>query len=749
MRFESVTALAFGPFHDQTLEFAPGMNVVYGANEAGKSTWHAALYAGLCGRRRGPGRSREERTFAARHQPWEGSSWEVEVTLTLADDRQVRLRHDLAGGVDSSAREVNLGRDCSDEITTSGGLDGSRWLGFDRKSFLGTACVRQTAVLKVRDDAHELQDELQRAADTASTDETAAEALEQLRDFHRDQVGSDRAWTKPLLSARDALEAARIELEEASDAHADYLGRRHSLEDYDNEVARLSTGVQATSALLADLEATTTETRALRASELDAALPDGRPPADVERDSVARQVAAALQGWQARPDLPELGSPSIEELTHEIQTIDAQLAEGPAVEASADPEARQIRWIWVLAGLLSVVAGGAVLGLGWAPALGVALVLGAVVLFGWGAVGGGALRASRPDPVARPRPDQEVLRTQRIHAEHLVADRRGEQESRAEAMTQRETVAAAIARAGEAAGVSGTSTDARVASLRGWQERRESELTAADRQRQDWGDLQRVLGEETLEELLTRATELRERADGLQAVADPEAMASISSVTPTAALVEELRSQLNKAREARSSAGGQLEEVAGQLPSVAEAEEVLAAAQAEAERVEKLDATLGTTIEMLEHAEERVHRDIAPVLRKTLREWLPRVTGGRYTDCTVDPQTLEVQVSGPDGRWRPAHMLSHGTAEQLYLLLRLALAQHLTRPGEVCPLLLDDVVAACDVERKREVLETLLAISESTQVILFTHEQDVRSWADRLGSERHRFIELDLAQVSA
>ena len=65
------------------------------------------------------------------------------------------------------------------------------------------------------------------------------------------------------------------------------------------------------------------------------------------------------------------------------------------------------------------------------------------------------------------------------------------------------------------------------------------------------------------------------------------------------------------------------------------------------------------------------------------------------------------------------------------MLLRVALARHLTEPsGETCPLILDDVVSAADSERKRQLLETLLSISESTQVILVTHEDDVRSWAE-------------------
>ena len=73
-----------------------------------------------------------------------------------------------------------------------------------------------------------------------------------------------------------------------------------------------------------------------------------------------------------------------------------------------------------------------------------------------------------------------------------------------------------------------------------------------------------------------------------------------------------------------------------------------------------------------------MHRDVAPVLAGTLRGWLPRVTEGRYTDATVDPETLEVQVCGPRRRWRRAALLSQGTREQIYLLLRMALVEHLT-----------------------------------------------------------------------
>lgn len=75
-------------------------------------------------------------------------------------------------------------------------------------------------------------------------------------------------------------------------------------------------------------------------------------------------------------------------------------------------------------------------------------------------------------------------------------------------------------------------------------------------------------------------------------------------------------------------------------------------------------------------AEERIHRDLAPVLRRGVQQRLASVTGGRYTDCRVNPQTLAVEVCGDEGRWRSAVDLSQGTAEQIYLLLRVTLAEH-------------------------------------------------------------------------
>jgi uncharacterized protein YhaN len=134
-------------------------------------------------------------------------------------------------------------------------------------------------------------------------------------------------------------------------------------------------------------------------------------------------------------------------------------------------------------------------------------------------------------------------------------------------------------------------------------------------------------------------------------------------------------------------------------------------------------------LDFLRKAEERVHRDIAPVLAAGIRKWLPGVTQNRYTDARVDPRDLSVHILGPDGEWRDVRQLSHGTIEQVYLLLRVVLAERLATTGETCPMILDDVLVQSDLARKRTLLDAIVSISQSRQMILFTQEEEVLRWA--------------------
>jgi uncharacterized protein YhaN len=204
---------------------------------------------------------------------------------------------------------------------------------------------------------------------------------------------------------------------------------------------------------------------------------------------------------------------------------------------------------------------------------------------------------------------------------------------------------------------------------------------------------------------LARTKELPESDKDLSTLATEDLEATLTDVERE---VEGIRERASRLR-------GQVEERTRTLPSVAETEEAREAAREALERVQRLDRVLEKTAEHLRRAQETVHRDIAPRLAETVRQKLADVTAGRYVDASVDPATLEVKVQERDGSWRDANRVSYGTREQVYLLLRLALGRHLAVPGEVCPLLLDDVTAHSDRGRTRAVLELLHQASHACQ----------------------------------
>ena len=719
MRFESIHAFAFGPFRDATLKLAPGMNVIFGANEAGKSTWHSAIYAGLCGMRRGRGRpTRHDLDFESRHRPWEGDEWQVGALIELADGRRIMLRHDLAGKVDSSARDAVIARkDYSSEIIFDGSPDGACWLGLNRESFLHTACVRQSEILSVSQGADSMQEALQAAADTASRDATAARALDLLDDYRNKEMGSERARTKPLARSRARVDAAERAVSQARHARAEYERRCEELRHLEEAHRGASARVGAAKARRLIAKADESRERLEVVRKLDARFGDG-PPRHIDDHHVANCVDDAIAAWRARPQPQNLAGESIAEIEARREALEA------AVGALGSETVRG-SWILLVLGVASIVTGVAtgLAGLALISALISGLGLGTLWWWGWGAARREAFRRTASLEVER-----DVLleaASNRRHAEEAFErDTRGLADAGASVRT-----------ASAAAGVAGDGPDALYQELVDWRADRRERLKRLESEQEAWDKLQQMLGGLAVKDLVKDAERLAERADAAAARID-SALLEGEQTAPDA--IRELEAQEQEALEQLQDARGGVREMARNIPVLADAEDQLAADRRQLARLERLDATLEMTIDFLSRAEERVHRDIAQILRGTLHDWLPRVTGGRYADCRVNPGSLRVEVCGPAG-YRAAERLSHGTAQQVYLLLRVALAQHLTASNEVCPLILDDALSGCDSTRTRALLDTLFGISGGTQVVLFTHDDDVRHWAqEQLTEPQHR-----------
>lgn len=303
MRIRSVTAHSFGPLQNETLELAEGMTVIVGGNESAKSSWHAAIYAAVCGRRRGRGRSRtDEQRFADLHQPWDNDAWLVSAQLDLDDGRRIEMWHDLAGRVNCHAKDLTVGTDVSSEVISDGAPDGSRWLGLDRDSFAATACVEQAHLLRVLDNADGLQEHLQRAAATAGTDATATAALECLDEFAREHVGLERAnSTKPLQRALNAVDRTSEGLRLRQAAHEDYLARVEDVETLRAEAASKAAVLHAHETAAAVDAAGQLWAKAGRAAELYTVYGDTAPSSRAEDDALAQRASSALAAWRSQP----------------------------------------------------------------------------------------------------------------------------------------------------------------------------------------------------------------------------------------------------------------------------------------------------------------------------------------------------------------------------------------------------------------------------------------------------------------
>ncbi|MCX7257937.1 MAG: hypothetical protein NTZ64_14795 [Polaromonas sp.] len=101
------------------------------------------------------------------------------------------------------------------------------------------------------------------------------------------------------------------------------------------------------------------------------------------------------------------------------------------------------------------------------------------------------------------------------------------------------------------------------------------------------------------------------------------------------------------------------------------------------------------------------------------------MTGGRFVRLQVDEDNdAPVLLAQPlHGKAMEVAALSEGTADQLYLSLRLAALELQRQPDRTMPLVLDDVFMTADDERAAAMFCALEKFAGQAQVMVFTHHQ--------------------------
>ncbi|MEA2674184.1 MAG: hypothetical protein QOI92_1376, partial [Chloroflexota bacterium] len=165
------------------------------------------------------------------------------------------------------------------------------------------------------------------------------------------------------------------------------------------------------------------------------------------------------------------------------------------------------------------------------------------------------------------------------------------------------------------------------------------------------------------------------------------------------------------------------EEVAGHAERAAVWTEQLATLQ---RRARVYDATL----KALDTAERATIRTATRYLERTMVRDLEKVTAGRYRRVQVDDENLALRVYAPErGDWVDVSTLSQGTLDTVYLTARIGLVRLVTgdrRP----PLVLDDPFVTLDDARAKRALELLHEISTDFQVIYLTTSDRYDKTAD-------------------
>jgi DNA repair exonuclease SbcCD ATPase subunit len=246
----------YGKLVDRRFSFAPGLTIVSGPNEGGKSTLIDAIVAVLYG----PGRKDEREA----KRPWSGGRYRATLRYALHDNREFEIQRDFSKDGRTARVFDRNGNDVTAEYTIAKNVvPGQILLGVPREVFVNASCVRQQAIPIEGDHADRISASLARALDGGPREDAARRALEALDLALREHVGSERATKNAPL--RESLTRAR-------DAQACADTARAALRSLMETRERLSAAQAERERLLRQIAEHQRRGRAMRAASLRSRL---------------------------------------------------------------------------------------------------------------------------------------------------------------------------------------------------------------------------------------------------------------------------------------------------------------------------------------------------------------------------------------------------------------------------------------------------------------------------------------------
>lgn len=710
MKIYSMTA-TFGKLSHETLTFKPGLNIIPAPNEWGKSTWCAFLINMLYGidtRQRATGNILPDKT---RFAPWSGAPMSGRIELCW-NGRDITIERTSTARVpfgEFRAFETHTGLDVPELDGTN---CGKMLLGVERSVFTRAGFIRHTDMPVSADDALR-----RRLNDLVTTGDDSGEA-DRLGSALKDLKNKCRYNSSGLLPQEEAKQA---QLQEQLDQIVKLRTRSEELQQQQNVVAE---NIDLLSNHEATLRYNAAREDALRVERAQEALAQSRQ----QVSQLQAQLALLPDPAQAQPAL-DVGNQlnrDYEDLLLEKRMLPAEPIAAPvpahfmgitpqqALILSQGHYEHNIRLqqqrksrmtcLIVFAALLGVGALAALAGfllqqtVVTVAGAGIALIALTVMLVCL--LTSGKLRTEQQElQAAHPglTPEQWIPDAQNYMAQQNAYtaaktdyDRRTEELSRREALLMRQ-----------------------IQSFVG-------EGTLQQRLAQ-WNEALRCkkLLDEAAARMETNETHL-------------QALTAMARVVEPPAFPDQLTIPLDKTQTELANARAELHQIQNQLHQCQGRSEALGqeavlrskldAVQRRINRLEDTYAALEMALEALNHATNTLQQRFSPRISKKAQELFSRLTDNRYNRLTLSKDfSLDVGASDEDTlhgvQWR-----SDGTADQLYLALRLAVAGELTPDA---PLILDDALLRFDDTRLKNAMELLKELADDQQIILFScHERE-------------------------
>lgn len=196
--------------------------------------------------------------------------------------------------------------------------------------------------------------------------------------------------------------------------------------------------------------------------------------------------------------------------------------------------------------------------------------------------------------------------------------------------------------------------------------------------------------------------------------------------------VRDQEAALERARDDEAAARARVEQNPVDAEQIAGESERLASWRTELAGLQRRERIYRGALDAIQRAETSTMRTATRYLEKRMRGDLERLTGGRYRRVRVDDASLEISVFAPErGGWTRLEELSQGTLDLGYLAARLGLVRLVTQDRRP-PLVFDDPFVTFDDERAGRAIALLRDLAGDFQVVYLTTSTRYDAVADRV-----------------